>query len=392
MRPGVILLATLLASPAASATCGGEWQAFLTDLRVEALGRGIDRAAVDAVIAQAKPSRSVLKQDRSQGTFRQSFLEFSGRAVSADRLQRAETMAGRHAATLDEATRRYGVPAEVILAFWAMETDYGAFMGNFPTISALATLAHDCRRPDLFRPQLFAAMELVARGDMRPDVTGAWAGEIGHVQMLPGDIVAFGIDADGDGHVRLKESAPDAILSAAALLASHGWRRDEPWLLEATAPADLDWSLAGFLGERPISAWRKLGVVPRAGSAPDALPAALILPMGHKGPKFLVFSNFTDVFLSWNQSLTNTLTAAYLATRIGGADRYLAGDPDPILAETDLLKLQALLAERGHDVGEIDGIIGAKTRAAVRTEQMRLGLPADAWPTRDLLDALTKGP
>lgn len=388
MRGAIHCLLCLGALEAGAFECGGEWTDFLDGLRNEALADGINSDAVDAVLGVATFSDRVLKRDRSQGTFRQSFFEFSTRAVSTDRLSRAQTMRAKHEDTFAEAMRRYGVPAEVILAFWAMETDYGAFMGDFGTISALATLAHDCRRPELFRPQVLAAMQLVARGDLDVGVTGAWAGEIGHVQMLPGDILALGVDADGDGFVRPKDSAPDAILSAAALLAHHGWRAGEPWLIEVTAPEHMDWSVSGLHKARPVADWVALGVLPRNGEMDGALSASLILPMGHRGPKFLTFSNFRDVYLNWNKSLTNTLTAGYLATRIGGADPYDKGDPTPILEEPQIIELQTLLSERGHDVGGIDGIIGAGTRGAVRAEQVRLGLSADGWPTPELLAAL----
>ena len=150
----------------------------------------------------------------------------------------------------------------------------------------------------------------------------------------------------------------------------------------------MDWSLSGFGRERRVSDWAARGVVPRAGSVPQGLEAALVLPMGRKGPKFLVFRNFWGVYLEWNKSLTNTLTAGYLATRIGGAERYLKGEPDPILPQDQIVALQKRLEEMGHDVGGVDGTIGKATRAAVRAEQSRLGLPADGWPTRAFVKAL----
>ncbi|MFQ5622164.1 MAG: lytic murein transglycosylase [Paracoccaceae bacterium] len=376
------------AAAAAQVPCGGSWRSFLQGVRSEAQARGLPAYSVEAILAGVNQSRKVLARDRAQGVFRQSFLEFSGRAVSAFRLKRAKEMRKRYAAVFDEEERRFGVPREVILAFWAMETDFGAVTGDIHTVSALATLAHDCRRPEIFRPQLFGAMALHARGDFGPDTTGAWAGEIGHVQMLPGDILELGVDGDGDGHVRMKSSAPDAILTAANMLSHHGWRRGEPWLVEVTAPAGLDWSQTGMGSTRSVREWERLGVKPRSGSVAGNLPAALILPQGRKGPKFLVFHNFTDVFLEWNKSLVNTLTAAYLATRIGGAERYLKGNPEPKLPDEQMMLLQRRLAARGHDVGAIDGILGALTRAAVRSEQARLGLPADGWPTAALLAAL----
>lgn len=369
--------------------CGGDWNTWMNGVAAEAAAAGVPQSGIDTVRAVARPSSRVLKQDRSQGVFRQSFLKFSGRAVSQNRLDRARQMAAKFPKSFARAAREYGVPQEVILAFWAMETDFGAFMGDFHTLSALATLAHDCRRPHLFRPQVISAMQLIANGNMDPAVTGAWAGEIGHVQMLPGDILERGVDGDGDGRVQLKTSAPDAILSAANMLRHHGWRPGEPWIIEVTAPDSLDWSQTGFEAVKRVSDWSRAGVQARAGGLPNGgLQAVLLVPQGRKGPKFLAFHNFINVYLEWNKSLVNTTTAAYLATRIGGAERYLKGNPEPALSDDAMFELQKRLQARGHDVGAVDAILGRLTRRAVRAEQVRLGLPADGWPTEALLRAL----
>lgn len=386
---GLALASVIMAGGAMAQTpCGGAWRTFLSGVEAEARASGISQKAISAVLSSARQSSKVLRRDRAQGVFKQSFIEFSSRAVSANRIQRAGQMQAKYARTFDVAQSQFGIPPQVILAFWAMETDFGAFMGDVHTVSALATLAHDCRRPHLFRPQLIAAMALLERGDFSANTQGAWAGEIGHVQMLPGDILNRGVDGDGDGHVRLSTSAPDAILTAASMLKAHGWRKGEPWLVEVTAPKNLDWSLSGFPGARKVSDWVALGVKPRAGRLNGSLRAALILPMGKDGPKFLAYHNFSEVFLEWNKSLVNTLTAGYLATRIGGADRYLKGNSSAKLSDAQMKTLQTRLASRGHDVGKIDGILGAGTRAAVRAEQARLGMAADGWPTDALVRAL----
>jgi lytic murein transglycosylase len=275
------------------------------------------------------------------------------------------------------------------LAFWAFETDYGAVQGDFNTVNALLTLSHDCRRPDLFRPQVFAAIELFENGDIDPArTTGAWAGEIGMVQMLPRDIIENGVDGDGDGHVYLKTSAPDALMSGGKMLSSLGWRPNEPWLQEVVMPAEFPWAETGLTTKRPVSEWARMGVRPRGGEfASTRLPASIILPQGRGGPAFVAYPNF-DVYFEWNQSFVYVLTAAYFAARLDGAPVFDAGNPSPPLTEAQMKSLQTKLAARGHDVGKVDGILGAGTRAAVRAEQMRLGLPADAWPTTALLGAL----
>ncbi|MXN66873.1 lytic murein transglycosylase [Stappia sp. GBMRC 2046] len=382
-------VAALLAGQAAAQGCGGDFRAFLQGVKQEALSRGLSERAIDATLSGASVDRKVLSLDRRQGVFKQTFLEFSKRSVNGYRLKHGAANMQKYASVFARAERDYGVPAPVITAFWGLETDYGAVQGDFNTVNALASLAHDCRRPELFRPQLLAAIEMVQHGDLDPRrTTGAWAGEIGQVQMLPEDIVRYGIDGDGDGHVTLKTSAPDAIMTAAHFIQSLGWRRGEPWLQEVAAPANLPWQDAGLHAAKTVSEWAELGVRPRAGSLPPGnLQASLLLPQGRNGPTFLAYPNF-NIYLQWNQSFIYTTSAAYFATRLAGAPRYDAGNPDPGLSDAQMKALQQKLQAKGHDVGGIDGILGSGTRAAIRAEQVRLGLPADGWPTQALLAKL----
>ncbi|WP_428696795.1 lytic murein transglycosylase [Stappia sp.] len=388
---GLALAAMLLAPlPAlANTPCGGDFGAFLNGVAEEARAKGLPDAAIRQTLSGARIDRTVLSRDRAQGVFKQDFLTFSKRSVSGYRLKHGAGNMKKFAKVFAKAQADYGVPAPVITAFWALETDFGAVQGDFNTVNALATLAHDCRRPHLFRPQLIAAIEMAAHGDLDPArTTGAWAGEIGQVQMLPEDIIRFGKDGDGDGHVDLKKSSADTILTAAGFIRNLGWRTGEPWLTEVKLPANLPWEKTGLNFDTTVGEWAKAGVTAREGSLPAAsLPAALLMPQGHKGPVFLAYPNFR-VYLEWNQSFIYTTTAAYLATRLAGASRYDPGNPDPGLSDAAMRQLQEKLAARGHDVGKIDGILGAGTRAAVRTEQLRLGVPADGWPTPALLSRL----
>ncbi|MBD3763379.1 MAG: lytic murein transglycosylase [Rhodobacterales bacterium] len=389
--PHLALVLALGLIPAATraAPCGGDFNAFLTAMKAEAIARGHSRAAVDAFFRTARQDPAVLRADRSQSVFRQSFLEFSQRLISKNRITLGAQMSDRYDAVFDRAARDYGVPRGVLLAFWAFETDFGQVQGDFNTLNALVTLGHDCRRPDLFQPQILAALELAERGMFDPaTTTGAWAGEIGQVQMLPADILERGVDGDGDGRITLKTSAPDAILSGARMLQLLGWRAGEPWLVEVTMPPDFDWSLTGLDKTRPAADWARLGVRARAGDLPGArLLASVLLPQGRKGPAFLAYPNYSVLF-EWNKSFVYVTTAAYFATRLQGAAPYAAGNPDPALSADQMKRLQQKLAARGHDVGAIDGILGTLTRVAVQREQARLGLPADAWPTAALLDRL----
>ncbi|WP_171169197.1 lytic murein transglycosylase [Ruegeria sp. HKCCA0370] len=381
-----LIAATLFAQPAL-AQCGGGFNSFVKGLKAEAVQQGFDKSTVNAFFKGVQQDSAVLKADRAQGVFQKPFIEFSRRLISANRIERGQAMSRKYDAVFDRIEKQYGISRGVLLAFWAFETDYGSFQGDFNTRNALVTLAHDCRRPDLFRPQIFAAIELYQNGDFDPArTTGAWAGEIGMVQMLPRDILENGVDGDGDGRVRLKTSAPDALMSGAKMLSHLGWRADEPWLQEVTVPAQMDWSLSGPGKPRSVADWQAMGVQARSGSLAN-LPASLILPQGHKGPAFLAYPNF-DVYFEWNQSFVYVLTAAYFGTRLEGAQIYDASNPAQGLNGAQMKQLQSKLQAKGYDVGKVDGILGAGTRAAVQAEQKRLGLPADAWPTVDLLNRL----
>jgi len=217
-------------------------------------------------------------------------------------------------------------------------------------------------------------------------LVGAWAGELGQMQMLPSDYLTLGVDGDDDGRVDLKQSESDVIMTGARLLASLGWQRGEPWLLEVRVPADMPWEQVDAYNRAPLGQWVTRGVRDVSGAEPaiGSSRAALLLPMGRNGPAFLAYPNF-DVFLKWNQSLLYSTTAAYFATRLAGASKVRSGRPEPGLSFDQMKRLQQVLDERGYDVGTIDGVLGARTRDAVRREQQRLGLPADAWPTPRLL-------
>ncbi len=384
-----ILAAVCLASPAVAAPCGGSFSTFVSALKSEARGKGYSAAQVDQFFASAAHDPAVIKADRAQGFFQLPFLEFSKRLISKHRIDHGAKNLKKYAAVFDRIERDYGISRGVLTAFWAFETDFGAVQGDFNTLNALITLSHDCRRPELFQPQVFAALELFKRGDFDPvTTTGAWAGEIGMVQMLPGDIIESGVDGDGDGHVTLKTSAPDALMTGAHMLSRMGWRAGEPWLHEVTVPQNLDWAQTGLDQTKSVADWKRLGVTAKNGAlGANGLQASILLPQGRNGPAFLAYPNF-NIYFEWNKSFVYVTTAAYFATRLEGAAPYTAGTPDPALSGDDMKRLQTKLTSLGYDVGAIDGILGAKTRAAVQHMQTKLGFPADAWPTQDLLNRL----
>lgn len=378
-----------LSAGAAMAQCGGSFSDFVGDMKAEAKTRGYDTATVYGFFKGVQQDPKVLRADRAQGVFQKPFIDFSRRLISQNRIDAGRANARKYKSVFDQIEAQYGVSRGVLLAFWAFETDYGGYQGDFNTRNALVTLAHDCRRPELFRPQVFAALQLYAQGAFNPNrTTGAWAGEIGMVQMLPQDILDNGVDADGDGYVSLKTSAPDALTSGGKMLSHLGWRANEPWLQEIVIPAGLDLTKTGIDKSMTVSDWAALGMKPRSGNfAASNLQASVVLPQGHKGPAFLAYPNFKVLF-EWNQSFVYVLTAAYFATRLEGAQVYDAGNPDAGLSGDQMKALQRKLQSRGYDVGKVDGILGARTRKAVQAEQERLGLPADAWPTPNLLSKL----
>ncbi len=380
---------SLIAASTQAQTCGGTLPDFVAGVKSQALAQGLPASKIDSFFAGAAIDPSVLKADRAQGVFQKDFISFSRALISQNRIDNGRIYGDRYRSTFDRIEAEYGIPAGVLLAFWAFETDFGQVQGNFNTRNALLTLAHDCRRPELFRPQLIAAIDLFARGNFDPiSTTGAWAGEIGQVQMLPLDIIERGRDGDGDGVVDLKGSAPDALMSGANVLSSLGWRAGEPWLQEITVPDTLDWSITGLNHKRSVADWSAMGISPRQGAlGQSTLSASVLLPMGRNGPAFLAYPNF-EVYFEWNKSFVYVTTAAYFGARLEGAPVYDAGTPSAPLTGEQMQDLQLKLTARGHDVGGIDGILGAKTRAAVQDQQNRLGLPADAWPTLDLLNQL----
>ncbi|WP_353843136.1 lytic murein transglycosylase, partial [Mesorhizobium sp.] len=379
MRLRLEILAALLlaatAAPAVAQQCGGDFEAWKQGVAAEARNAGVGTAGLEA-LEKATADKKVLARDRAQGVFTQTFIEFSNRMISAYRLKQGAANLKKYADVFSRADQEFGVQPPIIAAFWALETDFGAVQGDFHTLNALVTLSHDCRRPQLFRPQITPLLTLIDRGVVPADVTGAWAGEIGQTQMLPSDYLGRGIDGDGDGLVDLRSSAPDVIMTTANKIMSRGWKRDQPWIEEVRVPEDMPWDQTGRTNKLPLTQWAQWGVTNPNGTplVDNGLKAGLALPMGRKGPAFLVYDNF-DVYLEWNQSFTYALTAANLAARLAGAPQFDPRNPEPGLDGDQMRALQTKLEAKGYDVGTVDGILGTNTREAIRKEQKRLGLP-----------------
>ncbi len=371
----------------AACTNTGSFERFLSEFKAEARAQGVSPRAISALDGVTYDP-SVIGADRRQSVFSQSFLEFSDRMANKGRIEFGRARIAKNRAMFDRIEQRFGVPAPVIVAYWALETDFGANNGNMPTLRSLATLAYDCRRPEKFRGELMDALRIVERGDLTPDeMRGPWAGEMGQTQFVASIYLKYGVDFDGDGRVDLIHSSADALASAANYLHALGWRRGEPWLKEVRVPERMDWAEADLTIEHPVSDWQRMGVRIADGSDISGdTPAALLLPMGKNGPAFLIFQNF-KVLLEWNQSLVYTTTVAYLATRINGAPAIARGHAVPFGYEPTK-ELQALLKARGFYSGEVDGKLGIGTRASVKKAQQRYGLAADSYPSPELIARL----
>jgi len=221
---------TVHGAPVQAASCGtGSFASWLDDFKSEAAAKGISQTAIAAGLSGVTPDQAVLSRDRSQRVFSQSFEEFSGRMVPP-RLTRGANMLKQYGSLLGRIEQSYGVPGEVVVAIWGLETDFGVNTGKFPTIRSLATLAYDCRRAETFRSELMDALRIVERGDLSPsDMRGAWAGEIGQTQFMPSSYLKYAVDFDGNGRRDLLRSAPDVLASTANYLASYGWKRGKDW-------------------------------------------------------------------------------------------------------------------------------------------------------------------
>jgi hypothetical protein len=231
----------------------------------------------------------------------------------------------------------------------------------------------------------------VQRGDLTIDEMqgGDWAGELGAMQFTASDYYKYAVDYDGDGRRNLVKSTPDTIASAANFLKNLGWKRGEPWLEEVRLTRDLPWDQADLAIQHPRSQWTAWGVRSAHGTLPaDGVKASLLLPMGRRGPAFLTYDNF-QALLGWNSSMVYVTTVAYFATRLAGAPPINRGDPDiEVLQPEQVMELQRLLTQQGDDIGDIDGKVGSKTRVAVKKAQLKVGLPADSYPSTELIERL----
>jgi len=388
--------ATAPSPRAASCHNGENFDRFLADLKQQAVSAGVSQRAIGEASPYLVYDQGIVNRDRGQRVFGQIFTQFAGRMAAPFRMQEGQAHIRTYAAAFARAEKEYGVPPAVIAAFWGLESDFGANMGNLSTLRSLVSLAYDCRRAERFQNETIAALKVIDRGDLTPEeMVGSWAGELGQTQFLPTHYVTYAVDYDGDGRRDLLRSAPDVIGSTANYIATGlKWRRGEPWLEEVRAPPTTPWDQADLTIQLPRSKWAQLGVTYSDGrSLPnDELPASLLLPMGRTGPAFLAYANFA-AYTEWNNSLIYSTTAAYLAARIAGAAPMRR--PAAAVAQlpfNEIKELQQLLVRAGFDVGKVDGVLGQQSRTAIKAMQVKYGLPADSWPTAELLARMRGGP
>jgi len=396
LKPVTAAPRPVAASPRAAACHNGlSFDRFLAELKQKAVAAGVSQRA----IAEASPGlvydQGIVNRDRGQRVFGQVFTEFAGRMAAPYRMQQGQERIRTYQAAFARAEKEYGVPPAVIAAFWGLESDFGANMGNLPTLRSLVSLAYDCRRSEMFEGETIAALKIIDRGDLEPDeMVGSWAGELGQTQFLPTHYFNYAVDYDGDGRRNLLRSPADVIGSTANYIANGlKWRRGEPWLQEVRVPANLPWDQADLTIQLPRSKWAAFGVTYADGKPlpNDEMPASLLLPMGRNGPALLAYANFA-AYTEWNNSLIYSTTAGYLASRIAGAAPMRR--PAAVVAQlpfNELRELQQLLVRAGFNVGKVDGVMGQQSRSAVKAMQIKFGLPADSWPTAELLARMRGG-
>ena len=363
---------------------------FLNKVRKTATEQGVSKATIDKAFFGLTPNLDILKSDSAQAEFNQNFWHYVNKRVSQVRLNNGNDTLKQNASLLNKTSQKYGVPAYVLVAFLGLESNYGNYMGNENLVRSLATLAYDPRRSGFFTKEFIALLKLIDKNTIPLDAKGSWAGAMGAVQFMPTNVIAYGVDANNDGKVNLWNDKEDIYASAANFLNKLGWEKGEKWGREASIPKNFDYRLTGLETKRTVNEWAALGVLRGNGSRlpKSNFKASLIVPMGHRGPAFLVYRNF-DTILGWNRSILYALSVAYLSDRLNGNGKLTAKSIDePLLSKEDVLQIQNTLNLLGYDTGTPDGMTGPKTRRATRMFQSDIGLVADGYVGYELFQQL----
>jgi membrane-bound lytic murein transglycosylase B len=376
-----------------------KFQTFVHDYRQTAMAAGIRGETYDSAMAHVTRKQSVEDLNLYQPEFSRPVWLYLDSAVSDKRVANGQQALAANLQTLSSLEAKYGVPKEILVSIWGNESNYGTGTEPFNMFEALATLAYDGPRVDYARPELIAALKIMQQQHFDPSImTSSWAGAFGQTQFVPSTFLAHAVDGDGDGIIDLWHSSADALASAANVLADAGWQRGNVWGYEIRLPAGFAYELADVDNTKPVAEWRKLGVkTVLGGELPKSEEyGAIYLPAGARGPAFMVFDNF-KVILKYNNAASYALAVSLLADRLKGGMAVQAPWPrdEQPLTRDERIAFQTYLAKLGYDIGKIDGILGKKARAALREWQKAHGLPADGFPTQDLLtrvaiDAMAK--
>lgn len=388
-------IATSLSSmflPAAVAAQASGFNNWITRFRGRAAAAGISSRTFDAAFANVQYLPDSIRRDRNQAEFVKPLGEYMATAASDNRVTNGRIMVQQFSSLFARIEDRFGVPPHVVAAVWGMESNYGQRRGDVPLVSTLATLAYDGRRGRFFEQQLIAALKILQRGDVAPrNMTGSWAGAMGHTQFIPTSYQAYAVDFTGDGRRDIWADDPsDALASTAAYLRQFNWRTGQPWGVEVILPRGFDFNLSSRNSRRSPAGWGQLGVRGIDGQVvPNYGEATLITPTGAGGPAFLVFRNF-DVISRYNNAEAYIIGVGHLGDRIRGMGPlrtpWPAGERSLLRAER--IELQRRLTSAGYSTGGIDGKIGPNSRAAIRAYQRAAGLPPDGYASLRLLERL----
>ena len=386
-----LLCAALLALPV-QAQNAADFSSCLNSLRAPARAAGVQEATFTRHTEGLVPDMSVIDKLNFQPEFTTAIWDYLAGLVDDERVAEGRAMLQRHADTLAQVQQRYGVDPATVVAVWGVESNFGQTFGKYPLVQALGTLSCFGRRQAYFRGEFYSTLRILQAGHVAPErLVGSWAGAFGHTQFMPSTFERLAVDFDGDGRRDLMDNTADALASTANFLARAGWQNGQPWGFEVKLPAGFSTSGEGRRTKRSMADWAGRGLQ-RVDGAP--LPqglgnAGLMTPAGASGPAFLVLRNFDAVY-SYNAAESYGLAIAHLSDRLRGGGPFTTPWPtdDPGLSRAQRRELQGLLVLRGHDIGEVDGMLGDKSRAAIRIEQARLGQPVNGRGGLKLLRAL----
>lgn len=389
--PSPALSLTLALAAGAPEMARADFSSCVAGLRVEASRAGISTGTFDAAFAGVQPDPKILEFMDAQPEFKTPVWDYLATLVDEEKVTQGRAMMQRHARALQAAEERFGVDRHTIAAVWGVESDFGQIPGRYYLPQAFSTIiCLGSRRRDFFKAELIATLRIIERGDLAPEkLRGSWAGAFGQTQFMPSTYLRLSADGDGDGRRDLVDSVADALASTANYLARAGWQSGQPWGYEVKLPAGYS-GPSGRTGKQPVSSWAARGIT-RMDGAPlsGAGNAGLLLPAGRNGPAFLVFKNF-DAAYSYNAAESYALAISVLSDRLRGRAGIRTPWPtdDRGLSRAERRDLQRRLIAQGYDVGEPDGAIGAKTRAAIKAVEARLGLPQTGRAGGKVFDAL----